>query len=108
MLGMAFPPATALALPPPRSPAMKPSLGMAVALLLPGMIAAALSATPTRADVVTDWNVVTNALVGNDIGNNPRLRTLAMVHVAMSDAINTVQNRYTRVVAILPAAPAAS
>ena len=39
----------------------------------------------------------------NDVGNNPRLRTLAMVHVAMSDAINTVQNRYTRVVATLPA-----
>src|SRR5262245_29286863 len=31
-----------------------------------------------------------------------------MVHVAMSDAINTVQNRYTRVVATLPAAPGAS
>jgi hypothetical protein len=31
-----------------------------------------------------------------------------MVHVAMSDAINTVQNRYTRVVATLPGAPGAS
>jgi hypothetical protein len=31
-----------------------------------------------------------------------------MVHVAMSDAINTVQNHYTRVVATLPAAPGAS
>jgi hypothetical protein len=31
-----------------------------------------------------------------------------MVHVAMSDAINTVQNRYTRVVATLPPAPGAS
>jgi len=31
-----------------------------------------------------------------------------MVHVAMSDAINTVQNRYTRVIATLPAAPGAS
>jgi hypothetical protein len=30
------------------------------------------------------------------------------VHVAMSDAINTVQNRYARVVATLPAAPGAS
>jgi hypothetical protein len=61
-----------------------------------------------RADVVTDWNVTANALVANDVGNNPRLRTLAMVHVAMSDAINTVQNRYTRVVATLPVAPGAS
>src|SRR5687767_9251366 len=71
--------------------------------LLAGMVAAA-----ARADVVTDWNAITTALVANDVGNNPRLRTLAMVHVAMSDAINTVQNRYTRVVATLPAAPGAS
>src|SRR5688500_9864280 len=69
---------------------------------------AALLATPTHADVVTDWNIVTNALVSNDIGNNPRLRTLALVHVAMSDAINTVQNRYTRLVATVPPAPGAS
>jgi hypothetical protein len=80
----------------------------APATLLPGMIAAALLATPTRADVVTDWNALTNALVANDVGNNPKLRTLALVHVAMSDAINTVQNRYSRVVAMLPAAPNAS
>jgi hypothetical protein len=67
-----------------------------------------LVATLAHADVVTDWNVTANALVANDVGNNPRLRTLAMVHVAMSDAINTVQNHYTRVVATLPAAPGAS
>ena len=78
------------------------------AALLPGIVAAALSVASARADVVTDWNVVANALVANDVGNNPKLRTLAMVHVAMSDAINTVQNRYTRVVATLPAAPSAS
>jgi hypothetical protein len=67
-----------------------------------------VAAGPARADVVTDWNATTNALVANDVGNNPKLRTLAMVHVAMSDSINTVQNRYTRVVATLPAAPGAS
>src|SRR5687767_1447971 len=77
-------------------------------VLLPGIIAAALWVAPALADVVTDWNVATNGLVANDVGNNPRLRTLAMVHVAMSDAINTVQNRYARVVATLPAAPGAS
>jgi hypothetical protein len=77
------------------------------AMLLLGIVAA-LSVAPARADVVTDWNTITNALVSNDVGNNPRLRTLAMVHVAMSDAINTVQNRYARVVATVPLAPAAS
>src|SRR5687768_1028058 len=79
-----------------------------VSVLLSGIVAAALWVAPACADVVTDWNVTTNALVANDVGNNPKYRTLAMVHLAMSDAINTVQNRYTRVVATLPAAPNAS
>src|SRR5215510_2475882 len=86
---------------------MKSGLSSSAALL-PGIVAAALLAASARADVVTDWNVTTNALVANDVGNNRKLRTLAMVHVAMSDAINTVQNRYTRVVATLPAEPGAS
>ena len=87
---------------------MRPTPRMPVAVMLPGMFAAALLVAPARADVVTDWNAITNALVANDVGNNPRLRTLAMVHVAMSDAINTVQNRYARVVAKVPPAPGAS
>src|SRR5262245_47167921 len=61
-----------------------------------------IAACTARADVVTDWNATTNALVANDLGNNPRLRTLALVHVAMSDAINAVQNRFTHVVATFP------
>jgi hypothetical protein len=81
---------------------MKHSTAMGIGVL---MVVAACTA---RADVVTDWNATTNALVANDVGNNPRLRTLAMVHVAMSDAINTVLNRYTRVVATPPAVPDAS
>jgi len=76
--------------------------------LLSGMVATALLVAPAGADVVTDWNMTSNDLVAKDIGNNPKLRTLAMVHVAISDAINTVQNRYTRVIATLPAAPGAS
>ena len=84
------------------------SVSKLTAALLTGVVAAGLLVASARADVVTDWNALTNALVANDVGNNPKLRTLAMVHVAMSDAINTVQNRYTRVVATLPAAPGAS
>ena len=83
---------------------MKSVLELAAAPLLPGIVAAAVLVAPARADVVTDWNVITNALVAKDVGNNPKLRTLALVHVAMSDAINTVQNRYTRVIATLPVA----
>ena len=86
---------------------MRPATKVSSAGLLLGIVVVALSA-PARADVVTDWNMITGALVANDVGNNPRLRTLAMVHVAMSDSINTVQNRYTRMVATTPAAPGAS
>ena len=87
---------------------MKWASKVPAAALLLGIVAAALSVGTARANVVTDWNVTTNALVAKDVGNNPRLRTLAMVHVAMSDAINTVQNCYTRVVATVPLAPGAS
>src|SRR5215510_7789113 len=87
---------------------MKAIPSMPADVLLPGLVAAALWVAPACADVVTDWNVTATALVANDVGNNPQLRTLAMLHVAMSDAINTVQNHYTRVVATLPAAPGAS
>ena len=62
---------------------------IAAAVLSSGMVVAALWVAPAGADVVTEWNATTNTLVANDVGNNPRLRTLAMVHVAMSDAINT-------------------
>src|SRR5215469_12676210 len=64
---------------------MKSGLSSSAALL-PGIVAAALLGASARADVVTDWNVIANALVAKDVGNNPKLRTLAMVHVAMSDA----------------------
>src|SRR4029453_6094993 len=80
----------------------------ASAALLPGIVAAALLVASARADVVTDWNVTANALVANDLGNNPKLRPLAMVHFGMSEANNTGQNPYPRVVATLPAAPGAS
>jgi hypothetical protein len=79
------------------------------ATLFAGAVAAGLSVASARADVVTDWNVTANAVMtAESVGNNPRLRNLAMMHVAMSDAINTVQNRYTRVVATIPPMPGAS
>ena len=56
----------------------------------------ALCAAPAHADVVTDWNVasfeVTNAA---NVAGAPAARALAIVHVAMADAVNTVQGRYT-------------
>jgi hypothetical protein len=68
-----------------------------------------LCATPLHADVVTDWNqTALEALKTGNVVGNPWSRAMAMVHVAMSDAINTVQGRYTRYVFSAPAAPSAS
>jgi hypothetical protein len=62
-----------------------------------------------HADVVTDWNQTTIAVMkAANVGGNPASRTLAMVHVAMSDAVNSVQGRYTRYLANLPSTPSAS
>ena len=71
----------------------------AIAILL-------MSATPAHADVISDWNQNTIEVLkaGNVLGN-PWSRAMAMVHVAMSDAVNSVQPRYTRYVATAPVAP---
>jgi hypothetical protein len=88
---------------------MKSMLRLPAALLLPNMVAAALWVAPARADVVTDWNVTANTVMtAENVGNNPRSRNLAMVHVAMSDAINSVQAGYARVVTTIPLVPGAS
>src|SRR5829696_6321963 len=82
---------------------MKHSKTFAIAIFLAATIGTA------RADVVTDWNQTTiEVMKVAKVGGNPWSRTLAMVHVAMSDAINSVQNRYTRYVTTVPAVPEAS
>jgi hypothetical protein len=68
-----------------------------------------MCAATAHADVVTDWNqIAIDMLKAANIAVNPWSRSMAMVHVAMSDAINTVQGRYTSYTAKLPAAPNAS
>jgi hypothetical protein len=58
------------------------------------------AACPANADVITDWNQTAIAVLktANVVGN-PWTRSMAMVHVAMSDAVNSVQGRYSRYVA---------
>jgi hypothetical protein len=62
-----------------------------------------------QADVVTDWNqTAIEVMKTANVAGNPWTRSMAMMHVAMSDAVNTVQGRYTRFIATGPAAPGAS
>jgi hypothetical protein len=63
----------------------------------------------SRSDSITDWNQTAIEVMRDArIGGNPWSRSLAMMHVAMSDAINSVDGRYARVLATGPAVPTAS
>jgi hypothetical protein len=84
---------------------MKHSIFIAIAIVT------AVATGIARADTVTDWNQIAIEVMkaaNIRVGSGPGLRTLAMVHVAMSDAINSVQSRYTRYVATVPVIPGAS
>jgi hypothetical protein len=82
---------------------MKRSIATAISVLM------AFATCTARADTVTDWNQTTiEVMKVAGVAGNPWSRTLAMVHVAMSDAINSVHGRYTRIVATVPAVAAAS
>ncbi len=61
------------------------------------------------ADVITDWNEKASALV-TALQAQPQVaeRVMAMVHVAMFDAVNSIDRRYRPYLIQLPATPATS
>src|SRR5437879_13522906 len=77
--------------------------------LLLATLAMALTAGHAGADTVTEWNQTSiDVLQAGDVLGNPWSRSMALVHVAIADAVNTIQGRYTRYAVSLPAAPNAS
>src|SRR5580704_1835064 len=65
--------------------------------------------SPAGADVITDWNqTAIAAMKAANVVGNPCTRNMAIMHVAMSDAVNTVQSKYTIYAAAGPANPSAS
>src|SRR5437773_7661439 len=65
--------------------------------------------TLVRADVITDWNnTAMDVMKAVNVAGNPWTRSMALVNVSMSDAVNSVQNRYSRYTAELPIDPNAS
>src|SRR5437763_16042608 len=86
-----------------RGSVMQYSTAAAIGILM------ACATCTAHADTVTDWNqTAIEVMRVANVAGNPWSRTLAMVHVAMADAINAVQGRYTRSVATIPAVPRAS
>jgi hypothetical protein len=66
-----------------------------------------------RADVIVDWNLRANAAMvaeGPKVAGNPLAmsRTLAIMHVAMSDAINACHPAFATYLPDLPRRPGAS
>ncbi|WP_028346703.1 vanadium-dependent haloperoxidase [Bradyrhizobium murdochi] len=65
--------------------------------------------TPVRADVISDWNnTAMGVMKAANVSGNPWTRSMALVNVSMSDAVNSVQNRYSRYIPELPIDPNAS
>ena len=65
--------------------------------------------TPVRADVIADWNnTAMDVMRAVNVVGNPWTRSMALVNVSMSDAVNSVQNRYSRYIPELPIDPNAS
>ena len=78
------------------------------------VVAAAIGgAQPAVANVITDWDeraIAVVAPLASLGGTNPYLaqRMMAMVHVAMFDAVNSIERAYRPYLVHLPAAPATS
>ena len=65
--------------------------------------------TVVRADVITDWNkTAMDVMKALNLAGNPWTRSMALVNVSMSDAVNSVQNRFSRYTTELPVDPNAS
>ena len=53
--------------------------------------------TLVRADVITDWTqTAIDVMKAVNVGGNPWTRSLAIMHVSMSDSVNAVEDRYAR------------
>jgi hypothetical protein len=66
------------------------------------------AAAPANADVITDWNEKAVALVTPRLPPPQAHRVTAMTHVAMFDAVNSIERRYRPYLAQLPASSTTS
>src|SRR5438445_8565265 len=67
------------------------------------------STTLVRADTITDWTqTALDVMRAVNVAGNPWTRSLAILHVSMSDSVNAVENRYARFTPGIVADPNAS
>src|SRR3954447_16547303 len=56
----------------------------------------ALASLPAKADVIMDWNAKADAIgIEKQLVNSANSRAQAMLHVAMFEAVNAIDKRYT-------------
>jgi PAP2 superfamily len=78
-------------------------------VVLLAIVASCVSTTSVSADVISDWNEKAVALVTTRQLPPPQAeRVVAMVHVAMFDAVNAIDRRYQPGIAQVPAPATAS
>ena len=59
------------------------------------VLVAALPVTPARGDAILEWNVKADAIAAEKrIATPTHRRGLAMLHVAMFEAVNAIERRY--------------
>ena len=69
-----------------------------IAIALTGLV------QPASADVITDWNDrAVASVLSRGMGPPPAERIIAMTHVAMFDAVNSIERKYRPYLVQLPA-----
>jgi hypothetical protein len=67
-----------------------------VIVVLSVALMSSMSARVAAADVVTDWNLITEMVAPRFGGPQPQSRVQAMVQIAVHDALNAITPRYAR------------
>jgi hypothetical protein len=64
--------------------------------ILAAVLTVALPAVPAKADVIMDWNAKADAIgIEKQLVNSANSRAQAMLHVAVFEAVNAIDKRYT-------------
>src|SRR5262249_18606939 len=80
-----------------------------LAVMLAAVFTGVLLPVSVRADVIMDWNAKADAIAAQvQLPGFPHGRTLAMMHVAMFEAVNAIEHRYAPYKLKLTAEPGAS
>jgi hypothetical protein len=65
-------------------------------LIVAPILTLALLTVPAKADVIMDWNAKADAIgIEKQLPNSANTRAQAMLHVAMFEAVNAIDKRYT-------------